>query len=396
MMKALNRSNLTSWTPLVEEVALNYAGDNSGEYEDAVQNGMLRLMELVTGDVPLPPKATSWKPEHVYHQVRNAIGGVYREEATLPQGHTSESDIVLHNDDGSRIDGANEVLALLTVSLEASDEWMSPIIPSSAPQFELSCGHTKGLLGQFSEAFGEKEPYAMCPSGCGEMKVGKQIKTVEGEPFVAHEREPLSGWGGGIKPGLDKNPREWNVSKEVDIPIGYDNSRDRDLDPNWLNTFGSFEDFPDYSDGLGPGPNSPLSYLPPTHEQCTGDKRTARMNEWYAAIEGEEKGRYYDRSDFQVAKVKALLTGQGPWFANVLAYAKTFPYRGPALPVKAIRGSGLALEDGSSISLAKAWRCWTGLRFGSPERTEKFCALLEEHFPSNKDAQNISRALRSK
>lgn len=65
------------------------------------------------------------------------------------------------------------------------------------------------------------------------------------------------------------------------------------------------------------------------------------------------------------------------------------------MPVKAIRGSGLLLENGSVISLAKAWRCWTGLRFGSSERKEKFCTLMEEHFPSNKNAKNLVRILRT-
>jgi hypothetical protein len=350
-MKTLTQNNLDSWKPLVEEVALNYAGNHVQDYEDAVQEGWLRLVEL------LDDASREWKPEHVVQQLREAVGSAYRQEAIMPSP-TSESDLVLTNDDGSVADNALEMLASHTVSTVWAGEW-APYFINPKP-YSLECGHVKAL--------DEWSPFAICPDGCGEPKVGKRIKTIEGEPFSAHEDETVT----------------------------YDNSRDRDLDPNWLNTFGSFEDSPDYSDGLGPGPNSPLSYLPPTHEQCTGDKRTTRMNEWYAAIEGEEKGRYWERSDFQIAKVKALLAGQGPWFANVLAYAKTFPYRGPALPVKAIRGSGLALEDGSSISLAKAWRCWTGLRFGSPERTEKFCALLEEHFPSNRDAQNISRALRSK
>ena len=377
-MKTLTQNNLDSWTPLVEEVALNYAGNHSMDYEDAVQTGWLRLVEL------LDDASREWKPEHVVQQLREAVGSAYRQEAIMPSP-TSESDLVLRNEDGSVADNALEVLASHTVSTVWAGEW-APYFINPKP-YSLKCGHVKAL--------DEWSPFAVCPDGCGEMQVGKRIKTVEGEPFIAHEREMHSGWGGGIRPGLDKNPREWNVSKEADIPIGYDNSRDRDLDTNWLNTFGSFEDFPDYSDGLGPGPSSPLSYLPPTHEQCIGDKRTSRMDEWYAAIGGDNKGRYWERSDFQVAKVKALLAGNGPWFANVLAYAKTFPYRGAALPVKAIRGSGLLLEDGSVISMSKAWQCWTGLHFGSPERTEKFCVLLEEHFPSNKAAKNIVRALRS-
>ena len=104
MMQFLSRSNLTSWTPLVEEVALAYAGNHTQDYEDAVQDGMVRLIELADD------KSREYKPEHVTSQVREAIGSDYRKEATLPQGHTSESDIVLHNDDGSRKDGANEVL----------------------------------------------------------------------------------------------------------------------------------------------------------------------------------------------------------------------------------------------------------------------------------------------
>ncbi len=492
-MNTLTRSNLTSWTPLVEEIALAYAGNHTQDYEDAVQDGMVRLMEMATGIIPLPPRAKEWKPEHVFSQVRQAINSEYRKEATLPQSHTSESDIVLHNDDGSRIDGANEVLELLTEALEVSDGWMSPVIPSSAPQFELSCGHTKGLLGQFSEAFGEKEPYAMCPSGCGEMKVGRQIKTSVGEAFAVHETEEV-------------------------LP---DTGRDRDLDPNWLNRFGSAEDQPDYPEPTtkSRGENSAQreeryrhlemyikfaeddGYLPtrkgfvmftkkleligdrinaayledhrgnkrafchdnvlhekivsilvtegyirpkgvhktgffadkemewvplialtparsykagtyyseefideafaespeellPTHTQRIGGQRTRRMDEWYAAIEGK-KGRYYDRADFQVAKVKAMLTGSDAWTAGVLAYAHIFPYKGPALPVKAIRGSSLVLEDGSVIAIDKAWRCWTGLRFGSPERTKKFCVLLKKHFSSNKNARDLARILRN-
>ena len=345
-MKTLTNNNLTSWTPLVEEVALNYAGNHNMDYEDAVQTGWLRLVEL------LDDASREWKPEHVVQQLREAVGSAYRQEAIMPSP-TSESDLVLRNEDGSVADNALEMLAHNTVSTVWAGKW-APYFINPKP-YTLKCGHVKAL--------DEWSPFAVCPDGCGEMQVGKRIKTIEGQPFSAHEDETVT----------------------------YDTSRDRDLDTNWLNTFGSFEDFPDYSDGLGPKPG----YLPPTHKQCIGEERTSRMDEWYAAVGGDNKGRYWERSDFQVAKVKALLTGTGPWFANVLAYAKTFPYRGAALPVKAIRGSGLVLEDGSTISMSKAWQCWTGLHFGSPERTEKFCVLLEEHFPSNKNAQNIVRALRS-
>ena len=499
MMQFLSRSNLTSWTPLVEEVALAYAGNHTQDYEDAVQDGMVRLMEMATGTIPLPPRAKEWKPEHVFSQVRQAINSEYRKEATLPQSHTSESDIVLHNDDGSRIDGANEVLELLTVALEASDEWMSPIIPSSAPQFELSCGHTKGLLGQFSDAFGEKEPYAMCPAGCGEMKVGKQIKTAVGQPFSTHEVEEVhfqtnrdrefanpDTLMGSFMEDYEELPEPSTKSADVsnaqreksyllldayvqhlkeewwlvrtpsrfgfekflkkleqigarlsvayntppehmeDVPEAtlHDNPYHRAVVQIlkaegyvWDVTFTRFYSKKDkrmvplmklqpsdklYKEGtyylkdfldeaFPSAPSDPGA----THEQCIGTRRISRMDEWYAAIEGKKDGRYWDRSDFQVAKVKALLTGCGPWLANVLAYAHIFPYKGDPMPVKAIRGSGLLLENGSVISLAKAWRCWTGLRFGSSERKEKFCTLMEEHFPSNKNAKNLVRILRT-
>ena len=82
MMQFLSRSNLTSWTPLVEEVALAYAGNHTQDYEDAVQDGMVRLMEMATGTIPLPPRAKEWKPEHVFSQVRQAINSEYRKEAT--------------------------------------------------------------------------------------------------------------------------------------------------------------------------------------------------------------------------------------------------------------------------------------------------------------------------
>lgn len=501
-MKTLSRSNLTSWTPLVEEVALQYAGNHTQNYEDAVQDGMVCLMEMVSGIIPLPPRAKEWKPEHVFSQVRQAINSEYRKEATLPQSHTSESDIVLHNDDGSRIDGANEVLELLTVALEASDEWMSPVIPSSAPQFELSCGHTKGLLGQFSDAFGEKEPYAMCPAGCGEMKVGKQIKTAVGQPFSTHEVEevhfqtnrdrefanPDTLMGSFIE-DYEELPEPSTKSTDVstaqreksyllldayvqhtvrasstgeysqryspsrfgfekflkkleeigarlsvayntppehmdDVPMAmlHDNPYHRAVvkilvadDYVWDVIFTRFyskkdkrmvpliklepsdrlykegayylKDFLDEAFPLAP--SDPGA----THEQCIGTRRISRMDEWYAAIEGKN-GRYYDRADFQVAKVKALLTGCGPWLANTLAYAQIFPYKGPLMMPVAIRGSSLVLENGSVISLAKAWRCWTALRFGSSERKEKFCTLMEKHFPSNKNAQDLVRILR--
>jgi len=345
-MKTLTNNNLDSWTPLVEEVALNYAGNHTQNYEDAVQTGWLRLVEL------LDDASRTWKPEHVASQLRDAVGSAYRNEAIMPSP-TTESDLVLRNDDGSVADNALEMLAHNTVSTVFDGNW-APYFINPKP-YTLKCGHIKAL--------DEWSPFAVCPDGCGEQQVGKRIKTIEGQPFSAHEDET----------------------------VAYDTSRDRDLDPNWLNRFGSVDDQPDYSDGLGPGPG----YLPPTHEQCIGNKRISRMDEWYAALEGDSKGRYWNRPDFQVAKVKALLIGHGPWFANVLAYAKVFPYKGPSLPVKAIRGSSLVLKDDSTISLAKAWRCWTGLQFGSAERTEKFCILLEQHFPSNKDAKNLVRALRN-
>ena len=498
MMETLSRSNLTSWTPLVEEVALNYAGNHTQDYEDAVQDGMVRLMELVTGVIPLPKKATSWKPEHVFSQVRDAISSDYRKEATLPQSHTSESDIVLHNDDGSRLDGANEVLELLTEALEVSDGWMSAVIPSSAPQFMLSCGHTKGLLGQFSEAFGEKEPYAMCPSGCGEMKVGKQIKTAVGQPFSIHEVEEVhfqtnrdrevtnpDSLMGSFFEDYEELPEPSAKSRDVS-----DVQRERSyllldayvqhLKEEWwlgrtpsrfgfekflnkLEEIGARIDVAFHKDALHLGNekatlhNNPLhqavvqilkaeGYIKPkgvhftgfndkktgewvplmkltpaksyqagtyylrdfldeafppapgdpgaTHEQCIGTRRISRMDEWYAAIEGKN-GRYFDRADFQVAKVKALLTGCGPWTASALAYAKIFPYKGDPMPVKALRGNSLVLENGATISMSKAWRCWKGLRFGSFERREKFCVLLEEHLPSDENARKLVRILRT-
>ena len=58
-MKTLTNDNLTSWTPLVEEVALNYAGNHTQNYEDAVQTGWLRLVELLSED------NRTWKPEQV-------------------------------------------------------------------------------------------------------------------------------------------------------------------------------------------------------------------------------------------------------------------------------------------------------------------------------------------
>jgi len=487
MMQFLSRSNLTSWTPLVEEVALAYAGNHTQDYEDAVQDGMVRLIELADD------KSREYKPEHVTSQVREAIGSDYRKEATLPQSHTSESDIVLHNDDGSRKDGANEVLEYLTESVEVSTDFISPVTPSNAPQFTLSCGHVKALLSW--------EPFAMCLDGCGEMKVGRQIKTAIGQPFSIHEvrdeevffqtnrdrefanpdtlmgsfmedyeelPEPstksadvsnaqreksyllLDAYVQHLKEEwwLVRTPSRFGFEKFLkkleqigarlsvayntppehmeDVPEAtlHDNPYHRAVVQIlkaegyvWDVTFTRFYSKKDkrmvplmklqpsdklYKEGtyylkdfldeaFPSAPSDPGA----THEQCIGTRRISRMDEWYAAIEGKKDGRYWDRSDFQVAKVKALLTGCGPWLANVLAYAHIFPYKGDPMPVKAIRGSGLLLENGSVISLAKAWRCWTGLRFGSSERKEKFCTLMEEHFPSNKNAKNLVRILRT-
>ena len=487
MMQFLSRSNLTSWTPLVEEVALAYAGNHTQDYEDAVQDGMVRLIELADD------KSREYKPEHVTSQVREAIGSDYRKEATLPQSHTSESDIVLHNDDGSRKDGANEVLEYLTESVEVSTDFISPVTPSNAPQFTLSCGHVKALLSW--------EPFAMCLDGCGEMKVGRQIKTAIGQPFSIHEvrdeevffqtnrdrefanpdtlmgsfmedyeelPEPstksadvsnaqreksyllLDAYVQHLKEEwwLARTPSRFGFEKFLkkleqigarlsvayntppehmeDVPEAtlHDNPYHRAVVQIlkaegyvWDVTFTRFYSKKDkrmvplmklqpsdklYKEGtyylkdfldeaFPSAPSDPGA----THEQCIGTRRISRMDEWYAAIEGKKDGRYWDRSDFQVAKVKALLTGCGPWLANVLAYAHIFPYKGDPMPVKAIRGSGLLLENGSVISLAKAWRCWTGLRFGSSERKEKFCTLMEEHFPSNKNAKNLVRILRT-
>jgi hypothetical protein len=492
-MKTLSRSNLTSWTPLIEEVALQYAGNHTQDYEDAVQDGMVRLIELADD------KSREYKPEHVTSQVREAIGSDYRKEATLPQSHTSESDIALYNDDGSRKDGANEVLEYLTESVEVSTDFISPVIPSNAPQFTLSCGHVKALLSW--------EPFAMCLDGCGEMKVGRQIKTAVGQPFSAHEVEEvhfqtnrdrefanpdtlmgsfiedyeelpepstksadvstaqreksyllldayvqhtvrasstgeysqryspsrfgferflkkleeigarlsvayntppehLEWWMDDVPMAMLHNNPYHRVVVKILVADGYVRNviftrfyskKDKRMVPliklepsDKLYKEGAYylKDFLDEAFPLAP--SDPGA----THEQCIGTRRTRRMDEWYAAIEGKN-GRYYDRADFQVAKVKALLTGCGPWLANVLAYSQIFPYKGPLMMPVAIRGSSLVLENGSAISLAKAWRCWTALRFGSSERKEKFCTLMEKHFPSDKNAKNLIRILRT-